>query len=349
MPEQLPLDALIARAAENPLALARLAGVLFNMGEDARASEIALQALRSAPDNAEIRHLVSGILSQGVPRWHFNLVRDAARNAAYEAALRRAVTGQTRVLEIGAGSGILAMMAARAGAKHVVTCETVPAIAEAAREIVALNGFADRVHVVAKKSYDLDPGADMGGLADVLVSEIISNTMVGEGALPVTEHAVRVLLKPGARIIPARGLVRVALAYDAKFHRTRMDTIDGFDLSPFNRLAGASYRVPRGDARLTLLSAPVDLFDFDFQSGGPFPAATVATKVTSKGGRANGLAQWIALQMDENGWYENNPILGTSSAWAVMFWPFLAPRDCPRGTTVEVSGSHDSDQLRIWA
>jgi hypothetical protein len=143
--------------------------------------------------------------------------------------------------------------------------------------------------------------------------------------------------------------VRVALAHDAKFHRARMDTIDGFDLSPFNRLAGASYRVPRGDARLTLLSAPVDLFDFDFQSGGPFPAATVATKVTSKGGRANGLAQWIALQMDENGWYENNPILGTSSAWAVMFWPFLAPRDCPRGTTVEVSGSHDSDRLRIWA
>jgi protein arginine N-methyltransferase 7 len=349
MPEQLPLDALIARAAENPLALARLAGVLFNMGEDARASEIALQALRSAPDNAEIRHLVSGILNQGVPRWHFNLVRDAARNAAYEAALGRVVTGQTRVLEIGAGSGILAMMAARAGAKHVVTCETVPAIAEAAREIVALNGFADRVHVVAKKSYDLDPGADMGGRADVLVSEIISNTMVGEDALPVTEHAVRVLLKPGARIIPARGLVRVALAYDAKFHLARMDTIDGFDLSPFNRLAGASYRVPRGDARLTLLSAPVDLFDFDFQSGGPFPAATVATKVTSKGGRANGLAQWIALQMDENGWYENNPLLGTSSAWAVMFWPFLAPRDCPRGTTVEVSGSHDSDQLRIWA
>jgi protein arginine N-methyltransferase 7 len=349
MPEQLPLDALIVRAAENPLALARLAGVLFNMGEKARANETALKALRSAPDDAAVRSLVSGILSHGVPRWHFNLVRDSARNAAYEAALRRAVTGQTRVLEIGTGSGILAMMAARAGAKHVVTCETVPAIAEAAREIVALNGFADRVRVVAKKSYDLDPGADLGGLADVLVSEIIANNMVGEDALSVTEHAVRVLLKPGAKVIPARGIIRVALAYDAKFHRARMDTIDGFDLSPFNRLAGASYRVPRGDARLTLLSAPVDLFDFDFQSGGPFPAATVATKVTSKGGRANGLAQWIALQMDENGWYENNPILGTSSAWAVMFWPFLAPRDCPRGTAVEVSGSHDSDQLRIWA
>jgi SAM-dependent methyltransferase len=349
MPEQLSLDALIARAAENPLALARLAGVLFNMGEKARANETALKALRSAPDDAAVRSLVSGILSQGVPRWHFNLVRDAARNAAYEAALGRAVTGQTRVLEIGAGSGILAMMAARAGARNVVTCETVPAIAEAAREIVALNGFADRVRVVAKKSYDLDPGADMGGLADVLVSEIISNTLVGEDALPVTEHAVRVLLKPGAKIIPARGLVRVALAHDAKLHLARMDTIDGFDLSPFNRLATSFYRLPRGDTRLTLMSVPVDLFDFDFQSGGPFPAATAAKTLTSSGGRANGLAQWIALQMDESGWYENDPVPGTSSAWAVMFWPFPAPRDCAPGTAVEICGSHDRHRLSIWA
>jgi type II protein arginine methyltransferase len=349
MPEQLPLDALIAPAAENPLALAQLASVLFSMGENARANEIARKALLAAPDDAEVRSLVSGILSQGVPRWHFNMVRDAARNAAYEAALGRAVTAQTRVLEIGTGSGILAMMAARAGARHVVTCETVPAIAEAAREIVALNGFADRVRVVAKTSYDLDPGADLGGLADVLVSEIIANNMVGEDALPATEHAVRVLLKPGAKVIPARGIIRIALAYDAKFHLGRMDTIDGFDLSPFNRLATNRYRVQRGDTRLTLMSAPTDLFHFDFQSGGPFPAATAAKMLTSSGGRANGIAQWIALQMDESGWYENDPVPGTSSAWAVIFWPFPAPREFPRGTTIEVCGSHDRRHLRIWA
>jgi type II protein arginine methyltransferase len=349
MPQQLPLDALIARAAENPLALARLAGVLFNMGERARAKEIARKALLAAPDDAAVRSLVSGVLSQGVPPWHFSLVRDAARNAAYAAAIGRAVSAQTSVLEIGTGSGILAMMAARAGAKHVVTCETVPAIAEAAREIVALNGFADRVRVVAKKSHDLDPGADLGGLADVLISEIIGNTLVGEDALSATEHAVRVLLKPGAKVIPARGIIRVALAYDAKLHLARMDTIDGFDLSPFNRLATNRYGLQRGDARLTLMSTPADLFDFDFQSGGPFPAATAAKTLTSGGGRANGIAQWIALRMDESGWYENDPAPGTSSAWAVIFWPLPAPRDCPRGTTIEVWGSHDRHHLQIWA
>ena len=118
---------------------------------------------------------------KGVPQWHFAIVRDAARNAAYEEALKRVVTPQTRVLEIGTGSGILAMMAARAGARYVITCEMVPAVAEAAQEIVALNGLSERVRVVAKKSHDLDAERDIGGRADVLVSEIVDNKLLGEG------------------------------------------------------------------------------------------------------------------------------------------------------------------------
>jgi type II protein arginine methyltransferase len=238
---------------------------------------------------------------------------------------------------------------ARAGAQSVVTCEMVPAIAEAAREIIALNGFAERVRVVAKKSYDLDPDVDMGGLADVFVSEIVDNMLLREDVLPVTEHAVKVLLKPGAKIIPARGLVRVALAYDAKFDDARMGTINGFDLSPFNRLAPNFHRARDGGRHLTLLSMATTLFEFDFQSGGPFPATTVAKTLMSTGGEANGIAQWIALQMDEEGWYENDPKPGASSAWAVMFWPFTAPRDCPAGTAIEVGGSHDRRTLQIWA
>ena len=349
MHEQVALDEFLTRASENPLALARLAGVFFNMGDKGRASEIALKALMAAPDDAEIRSLVSGVLSNGVPGWHFRIVRDEARNAAYEAALQRAVTARTRVIEIGTGTGILAMMAARAGAETVITCEMVPAIAEAARDVIALNGFSQRVRVAAKKSYDLDPDTDMGGPADVLVSEIVDDRMLSEDALPVTEHAAKVLLKPGAKIIPARGVIRVALARDAALHRARTDKIDGFDLSPFNRLAAHVHSVRRGDTRLTLLSAPVDLFDFDFQSGGPFPAATASKTVISSGGEANGIAQWIALQMDEVGWYENNPAPGKSSAWGVMFWPFKTHRDCPAGTAIEVCGSHDRNNLRIWA
>jgi 2-polyprenyl-3-methyl-5-hydroxy-6-metoxy-1,4-benzoquinol methylase len=55
-----------------------------------------------------------------VPRWHFDMVQDAQRNAAYERAIARMVglqraagAQEVSVLDIGAGSGILSLMAAR--------------------------------------------------------------------------------------------------------------------------------------------------------------------------------------------------------------------------------------------
>ena len=58
------------------------------------------------------------------------MINDDERNAAYERALARAVTPDSVVFEIGTGSGLVAMMAARAGARLVVTCEAVPVLAE---------------------------------------------------------------------------------------------------------------------------------------------------------------------------------------------------------------------------
>jgi type II protein arginine methyltransferase len=101
------------------------------------------------------------------------------------------VTPNSRVLEIGTGTGLLAMMAARAGAGVGVTCEVVTAIAEKAAEIVAHNGYGERVRVVAKHSDQLDAEADMGGRADILVSEIVANNFLAEGVLPAHERAVR--------------------------------------------------------------------------------------------------------------------------------------------------------------
>jgi type II protein arginine methyltransferase len=343
----LSLDAFLARADQNPLDLAQLSLVFFNMGNKARAREVAFRAIRAAPGDSEIRSLTAGVLSDAVAPWHFTIVRDAGRNGAYEAALKRAVTSKSNVLEVGTGTGILAMMAARAGAASVVTCEMIPAIADAARRIIARNGFSDRVRVIAKKSYDLDPDTDMGARSDLLVLEVFSDDMLGEDALSVIEHAAKTLLRPDAKFIPARGIVRIALAHDAD--PPRLGMIDGFDLSPFNCLAVHPHTVRRGSRRLSLLSAPVDLFDFDFQSGGPFPPQAVAKVLVSNGGEANGIAQWMALQMDSEGWYENNPMRGTQSSWAVRFWPFLASRYCREGEIVEVRASHDRQRLRIWA
>ncbi|MBL8881212.1 MAG: 50S ribosomal protein L11 methyltransferase, partial [Phycisphaerales bacterium] len=146
-----------------------------------------------------------------VPRWHFTMLHDRPRNDAYEQALRSVVCPGQRVLDIGTGSGLLAMMAARAGAAEVVACEAVPLIAEKAREILAANGLADRVRVVAKPSTRLVPGTDLDGPADVLVTEIFDAALIGEGALATFEDAWARLLKADATVIPCAATIRAQL------------------------------------------------------------------------------------------------------------------------------------------
>jgi type II protein arginine methyltransferase len=277
------------------------------------------------------------------------MVRDHERHAAYESAVRRAIKPGCRVLEIGTGTGLLAMMAARAGAAKVVTCESDPAVAATAHEIIVRNGFADRVRVVAKSSLDLEIGVDLDEPADVLVWDALSNNMIGAGALPTMEHAIRQLMRPGARAIPSAGVIRISLAEDRRAHYRKMDIVEGFDLSPFNRLAAPSYQIPVGDGRLALRSEPRDLFHFDFQSGGPFPEARAKATLTSLGGLVNGIAQWVTFHMDDEARYENAPAAGANSAFAAMFYPLTQAVDLGAGDPIDVCSSHDRLSLRIWA
>ena len=343
------LDSLIARIGDNPRALAQLGRALLIKGDGARARELCSRASAQAPADAEVRSIVAEVMSSEVPNWHFHMVRDDRRNRAYDAALRRHVRPESHVLEIGAGSGLLAMMAARAGAAQVVTCEQNAAIAAMACEIVARNGLADRVRVVAKHSADLDVEADLGGRADVLVCEIFSNDLVGEGALPAIEQAARLFLRPGAQIIPESGAIRVALAEDMLAERRQMDMVDGFDLSPFNQLRPPRYRIHVGDRRLVLRSEPADLFTFDFQSKGPFPEDRARAIAVAHGGRVNGIAQWIRLQMDAETVYEDRPRPDASSAWAVFFYPLTRAIESQAGDEVTVCGAHDRQTLRVWS
>jgi type II protein arginine methyltransferase len=345
----LPLDRLVASIADKPVALAGLAQVLLAKGDEANARTLAATALALAPLDGEVASMAAGVMGQSVPPWHFHIVRDAARNAAYDGALRRAVEPGMRVLDIGTGTGLLAMMAARAGAREVVTCEMNAAVAEAATRVVAANGYADRVRVIARHSADLDAAADLGGGVDLVVSEIVSNDLVGEGVLPAMEQAMRRLARSGAVVIPARGAVRVALAHDAGLGKERMAWVDGFDLTAFNGLAPPRHRFKPDDGRLALRSEAGDLFAFDFQSGGPYPQCRAAISLTADGGPVNGVAQWIALQMDEVERYENHPGPGRHSAWAVLFYPLARAIDPRPGQSVMVRGAHDRQTLRIWA
>ena len=116
--------------------------------------------------------------------------RDAGRRAATlpmkRLSRRKSLSGKN-VLEIGTGAGLLALMAARAGAANVTTCETIPPIAERAREIVGRNGFVmDRITV--PKEIDLLSAFRRicRAGAEVLITETFASGLITEGALSAT-------------------------------------------------------------------------------------------------------------------------------------------------------------------
>ncbi len=342
------IQALEPEVAGKPAAMLGLARLLMQDGQAGRALETCRAALALAPQDRKLAAQAKLLINGTVPSWHFNILHDERRNAAYDAALRRAVLPGTRVLDIGTGSGLLAMMAARAGAAEVIACEMNPAIAENAEEIVRQNGYANRVRVITKHSNDLTE-ADLGGRVDLIVSEIVSNDLLSQNILPVHERAVRQLLKPGGKVIPARGTVRVALAeYRGDDASYVLDDVAGFDLSAFLTLAPPVLRRRVGDPNLSLRSEAGDLFEFDLASAEFHAPSQGSVACRSSGGRVNGVAQWIEVELDEAVRYENRPAPGTTSCWALRFCPFQEAVELTSGQQFVIQGSHDRSALAIW-
>jgi len=113
------------------------------------------------------------------------------------AALERVVMPGNSVFDIGTGSGILAIVAARLGAARVWACDTDPVAVKVTRENVALNGVADQVEALEGSWQTL---AGLKEKADVAVANIIASViiqMAGE---------VRTLVKNGGAFV-ASGII----------------------------------------------------------------------------------------------------------------------------------------------
>ena len=336
-----------AQAQGDAKKLLAAAEMARSLGLNSEAITLALEARSLAGADGGLRQHAQLLVTSNVPEWHFSIVRDEARNAAYDAALRNCVRPGASVLDIGTGSGLLAMMAARAGAGSVVACEMNPALASAARDVIGSNGMGEAVRIVPSHSGDL-PVEEFGSRFDVIVSEIISNNVVGQGALQVLEDAARRFLKPGGVMIPASCQVRVALAYWGGLPKRRLGDVHGFDLSPFNQLEHTPISIRRGDARLELRSAPADLFSFDFPARGAPPPASASVDLVATGGPANGVVQWLRMQLDAEVTYENGPHT-PQSCWALLFYPLPQDTTFAASQPVCVRGARTSDQLWIWA
>jgi predicted RNA methylase len=321
-----------------------LDAVLKEMSEPADALTYYRKVLEISPTLLAAQQGTYLALSRIVPEWHVPMLNEQKRNQAYFDALKSAITPKSRVFEIGTGSGLLSMMAAKLGAKQVTTCESVPLIAQTAQSIVADNGFEKSIKVIAKKSVDIKVGEDIAEQADILVSEIFSSELLGEHVLPSIEDAKRRLLKPGGRVIPAAGHIMIALFSGDDMRRNLMvDDSFGFNLQPFNAVVSKKRMIARNDLNIAMLSDGIDAFSFDFEHDDFFPGQNKTLNIPVKtSGRCYGIIQWIRLQMDKDVVFENHPEEKSPvSNWQQCAYLFNEPVELKRGQIAVISALHN--------
>jgi len=339
----------LANAPADPQAWCDLARARKAAGDGADTIAAYGRAVALRPGDASIRAVHRQALSSLVPRWHFPMVHDTPRNDAYRDALRRAVRPHHHVIEVGTGSGLLSMLAAQSGARRVTTCEIVPVIAAQARQVIARNGLSDRIEVICGASLDLEIGREIDEAGDLLVSEIVGNDFVGEGALAAIADAKARLLNSDATIIPARGHIRAALvAGDDLEPFLTLGRYEGLDLTPFDALAPAV--LPIGAAvRLEALCLPFDVFVFDFVATERFqPEQLLFDVPVTTAGRARGVIQWIALDLDDETRFENTPFGTARSHWEPTLFSFPAPINVAPGDRIRLRAMHDTTSLMMF-
>ena len=256
----------------------------------------------SVPE-AEYLHLRK--LDASFPQYHFAMLADERRARAYDEAIQRRVgevtkrDGEARVLDVGAGSGLLSMMAARAGARSALACEWHGSLAACARRNVAANRMSDVVTVARGDAAKLRRGVQGVPIegCNLVVIDLFDAGLTGEHALWMLEKARRNVLTPDAVVVPA-----AATMYCMGVEAYTSEVLD-FDVSAQNKYRwDKTYETVRmSDVPHRALTRPKKVFEFAFDGSKTKGRGreSVLRLETVASGYLNAVVFWFDLHMDE--------------------------------------------------
>ena len=240
---------------------------------------------------------------------HTLMLNDRVRTSAYLSALREVVRPGDIVVDIGTGTGILAIGAVRAGAKHVYAIEATE-IGKTAQELFEANGVADQITLLSGWSNQIT----LPEKADVLVSEIIGHEPLGENVLETTIDACERLLKEEARLIPRKlkifGLPLTIPEIELSkrtFTKERIKSWENFYEINFNplkkMLENTSHNFfikPQKVSDWVNIGEPLLLANIDFKTQKQAKIDNTVEGIAKVSGELNGLLVYFELELGSN-------------------------------------------------
>ena len=321
-----------------------------------------------------------------------SMLSDTDRNTVYESAIKICLENYIKVnntlpsvLDIGTGTGLLAMLCTRHNANSVTGCEMFETMADIAQDVITKNNLQDKIMIIPQKSTDIELEGD--DKADILVSELLDSALLGESCIFSHGDAITRLLKSDeCNTVP---LSQRIMPYDADVYATLVESNDiknMHDVSQFSKLykmnpwrdddakdcSGGWSLVPVHwkeslEARnARYLSSSKQILnvnftkgyseDLDETTGCPFGSGCYETDiVVEQDGSLDGVLLWWKLKLlspeldpERILTYSTEPgVQNWQDHWLQVVYPLPKSFDCQQGDHFRIKASHDTIRISI--
>jgi hypothetical protein len=136
--------------------------------------------------------------------------------------------------------------------------------------------------------------------------DVFADTLFSFKPFEIVRNARR-LLAPGAAAVPMRVSLHAALADFRRWHRMVPGQVAGMDFAPLIGLSPRSVALDVADPGLTLRSESVPMVAAALPDDLPPDSGSSTQVLTSSGGRVNGVAIWLCLDLTPNHTLEARP------------------------------------------
>lgn len=263
------------------------------------------------------------------PATHAVMLLDLVRVDAYAEAVRRVVQPGGVVLDAGTGSGVLAMLAARAGARRVFAVDRTGTV-ELAREHVAANGLG---HIVEVMRADLTALEALPEPPRVVIGEMLGAFAPDEGQHRIYA-ALRRLARPDAVMIPGRYQLTLGVSRAAGLRAdlARLGDLHGLRMPGIQRrlTARPAFVYVDPDA---LLGAEVEGAWIDVDA--PPPASFTGRVTVARDGELDAVTCGFVAELAPG--VELRTAVGAPQThWPQVLFPFAEPLAVRAGDVIDV-------------
>jgi hypothetical protein len=277
---------------------------------------------------------------------HLSLLNDADRMQAYRRAILKTVRPGDTVLDIGTGTGIMALFSCQAGAKRVYAVDKGDIIT-VSRELAKANNLDDRILFMKEEIRKIR----LEEKVDVITSELIAKGVLGEDMAGLVGWCRDRFLKPAGKLLPQRVELRVAPIEDEKIYRKSIPPVQSLydvNLRPLEQLylnKAQSARIPLS----ALLAQEQTVYSYQAMTSGPVDSfeATLVFE-PERTGTVHGLGGWFSAVLAEGIELTNKPP-GIHS-WDNLFLPLAEPVQVAPGMAIELylRGKSDGHVQNFW-